>query len=305
MKTGPGGYRGRYAPSPTGDLHFGSLVAAVASYFHARSRDGVWVIRIEDIDPPREVPGSARRIVEDLKRFGMVSDEPVLFQSSRTGDYQAAANMLLKSGKAFWCGCTRSEIPAGAPYPGTCRNGLPDHKSKRSIRLRVDENAILFEDEVQGPCREQLSTTSGDFVIRRADGLAAYQLAVVLDDADQGITHVVRGCRSSRFDRKTGVPPTAAVAANTQLLSCALGKTRVGRKAQQASCFRPRCKAGPCNGHARCPGFSWSSGARNGRFAAPARVGHLELGHITCPQKSQIRGRVVSTVLTLSAPPRL
>lgn len=184
---------GRFAPSPTGDLHFGSLVAAVASYLQAKSAGGRWLVRIEDIDPPREVPGSSERILAELQRFGLESDLPVLYQSSRTAAYEAALEVLLECGVAYWCGCSRSDLPASGRYPGTCRQGLPAGKSPRSVRLRVTDQPVVFQDRVQGRIEENLAEKVGDFVIRRADGLAAYQLAVVVDDAFQGVTEVVRG----------------------------------------------------------------------------------------------------------------
>ena len=184
---------GRFAPSPTGDLHFGSLVAAVASYLQAKSAGGHWLIRVEDIDPPREVPGSADRILEDLQRFGMQPDQPVLYQSKRSDAYELAITDLLDQGQAYWCGCSRSELPASGIYPGTCSNGLPQGKTPRSVRLKVNDVAVSFTDLVQGQVEENLRKLVGDFVIKRADGLAAYQLAVVVDDAFQGVTEVVRG----------------------------------------------------------------------------------------------------------------
>lgn len=184
---------GRFAPSPTGDLHFGSLLAAIASYLQAKSGGGQWLIRVEDIDPPREVPGSAARILKDLYGFGMRPDQEVLYQSARTKAYELTINRLLENEKAYWCGCSRSELPASGIYPGTCRNGLPTGKSPRSVRLKVDDRVIRFNDQIQGPVEQNLEQSVGDFVIRRADGLAAYQLAVVVDDAFQGITEIVRG----------------------------------------------------------------------------------------------------------------
>lgn len=184
---------GRFAPSPTGDLHFGSLLAAVASYLQAKSTGGQWLVRIEDIDPPREVKGSATRILADLERFGMQSDREVLYQSTRFAAYEQALEELLGSGQAYWCGCSRSDLPASGIYPGTCRDGLPAGKSPRSVRLRVSDKTISFDDLIQGRVAENLAQTVGDFVIRRADGIAAYQLAVVIDDAFQDVTEVVRG----------------------------------------------------------------------------------------------------------------
>jgi glutamyl-Q tRNA(Asp) synthetase len=184
---------GRFAPSPTGDLHFGSLVAAVASYLQAKSSGGLWLIRVEDIDPPREVQGSAGRILGDLNEMGMRPDQPVLYQSRRSEAYDLAITALLDRGQAYRCGCSRAELPNSGVYPGTCRNGLPQGKSPRSVRLRVSDELVGFTDLVQGHVSENLQESVGDFVIRRADGLAAYQLAVVVDDAFQGVTEVVRG----------------------------------------------------------------------------------------------------------------
>lgn len=184
---------GRFAPSPTGDLHFGSLVAAVASFLNARSRGGRWLVRVEDIDPPREVPGSADSILRGLQRFGMRSDKPVLFQSSRRERHRAMVDRLLRDGLAYGCACSRRDLPPSGVYPGTCRNGLPAGKEARAVRLKVSNQDVVFDDLVQGRISENLSETTGDFVIWRADGLPAYQLAVVADDAFQGVTEVVRG----------------------------------------------------------------------------------------------------------------
>ena len=184
---------GRFAPSPTGELHFGSLVAAVASYLETKSRHGHWLIRVEDIDPPREVPGSADRILQTLQAFGMRSDSPVLFQGTRRASHRALVDRLLQEGKAFPCGCSRRDLPESGVYPGTCRDGLPAGKAPRAIRLKVDDRPVVFEDRIQGELGENLAETTGDFVIWRADGLPAYQLAVVADDNFQAVTEVVRG----------------------------------------------------------------------------------------------------------------
>lgn len=184
---------GRFAPSPTGDLHFGSLVAAVASYLQAKQAGGKWLVRVEDIDPPREVAGSAQRIIRDLLRFGMIADEAVLFQSQRSEAYDRACQQLLNSGQAYWCSCSRADLPSSGVYPGTCRNGIRPGRKARSIRVKVGAGKIRFRDRLQGEQVETLQESVGDFVIRRADGLFAYQLAVVIDDAFQNITEVVRG----------------------------------------------------------------------------------------------------------------
>ena len=180
---------GRFAPSPSGDLHFGSLVSAVGSYLEAKSAGGSWLIRIEDIDPPREVSGSAGRILEDLESLGMTADGPVLYQSTRLAAYQQALEMLLDRGRAYSCACTRKDLPASGIYPGTCRNGIEEGKQARSVRFLGNDVQETFTDRLQGV----ISGKVDDFIIRRADGLIAYQLAVVIDDHFQGITQVVRG----------------------------------------------------------------------------------------------------------------
>ena len=205
-------YIGRFAPSPTGSLHFGSLIAAVGSYLQARKAEGRWLIRIEDLDPPRVVPGSEARILEDLARFGMESDGPIVRQSDRSDAYEAALETLDRAGLLFPCACTRSELPPG-PYPGTCREGIPPGRTGRSLRVRVDHRPLEFTDLIQGPQTENLAETCGDFVVRRADGYFAYQLAVVVDDAWQNVTEVVRGAdlldstgRQRHLQRALGLP---------------------------------------------------------------------------------------------------
>lgn len=195
MSTHPGSknYVGRFAPSPTGRLHFGSLLAAVASYLQARKSRGKWLVRIEDIDPPREIAGSAEAILSDLAALGMIADEPVLFQSHRFKAYQRSCEQLIRSGLAYWCGCSRKDLLATGIYPGTCRNGLPPGKLPRALRVRVSDVPLAFMDEIHGEQIDDLQSSTGDFVIQRADGVYAYQLAVVVDDAFQNITEVVRG----------------------------------------------------------------------------------------------------------------
>jgi glutamyl-Q tRNA(Asp) synthetase len=187
------GYVGRFAPSPTGDLHFGSLLAAVGSFLQARHHGGKWLIRVEDIDPPREVEGSAQRILSDLRRLGLAPDEPVLLQSTRHEAYAAARDGLLATGLAFHCTCSRGDLPPGGIYPGTCRNGVQGHDGQSSVRIRVGRSKVEFTDRVLGSVAQDLAVEVGDFVIHRVGGLPAYQLAVVVDDAHQGITEVVRG----------------------------------------------------------------------------------------------------------------
>lgn len=199
MMTPSRGVVGRFAPSPSGDLHFGSLVAALASYCNAKAAGGRWLLRIDDLDTPRVVAGADRRIVEQLTAFGLVPDGPIMYQSERSAAYRDAIDALVASGHAFPCGCTRREAqagragPEGPIYPGTCRHGLPSGRSARSIRLRVSEETIVIDDRLQGRVAQHLAEEVGDFVIRRADGITAYQLATVVDDAAQGVTEVVRG----------------------------------------------------------------------------------------------------------------
>lgn len=192
---------GRFAPSPSGPLHFGSLVAAVGSYCLARQCGGAWLVRIEDLDAPRVVPGSADDILRTLEACGMEWDGPVLYQSRRTDRYQAALDRLQQSGLLFDCGCSRKEVLASAPhvgeegpvYAGVCRVGLPQGRRPRSLRIRVPQEQVCFVDGIFGAREQRLESVVGDFVLRRADGLFAYQLAVVVDDAESGVNQVVRG----------------------------------------------------------------------------------------------------------------
>jgi glutamyl-Q tRNA(Asp) synthetase len=193
-------YRGRFAPSPTGPLHFGSLVAALGSFLDARRHGGEWLVRMEDLDRQREVPGAADHILRTLDVFGFAWDGPVLRQSDRTAAYAEALNQLRRAGLLFACACSRAEIARrgrpgteGRIYPGTCRAGLPPGNPERALRIRTDGASVGFQDRFQGQIRQDLEQEVGDFVVRRADGVHAYQLAVVVDDAHQGITQVVRG----------------------------------------------------------------------------------------------------------------
>jgi glutamyl-Q tRNA(Asp) synthetase len=194
-------YHGRFAPSPTGPLHFGSLVAAVGSYLQARSQGGRWSVRIDDIDPPREMPGAADAILRTLDRFGLHWDGPVIYQSRRMDAYVDALTRLAAAGMTYPCVCSRRDIAehagdsqATVPYPGTCRQGVPPGSNDYAIRVRVEDAPIRFVDRAQGRVVENLNEISGDFVVRRRDGLIAYHLAVVVDDAEAGITEIVRGC---------------------------------------------------------------------------------------------------------------
>ncbi len=198
-------YTGRFAPSPTGPLHAGSLVAALASLLDARAHGGRWLLRIEDLDAPRAMPGAAQAIIDTLARLGFRHDDDVLFQSRRDLAYRQAFEQLLARGEAYPCACTRREIadsvtrrgeaPAGGerPYPGTCRDGMPAGREARAWRVRVDSVPVCWTDRRAGERCDRLDEQVGDFVVRRADGQWAYQLAVVVDDAAQGVTDVVRG----------------------------------------------------------------------------------------------------------------
>jgi len=193
-------YRGRFAPSPTGPLHFGSLVAAVASYLEAKSRAGEWLVRMEDLDTPRNVPGAADDILRALTACGMRWDDAVIYQSARTDAYHAELHRLRALGLVYPCACSRREIAdsavsgiEGPVYPGTCRAGLAPGKTVRAWRIDVRGADIRFDDAIQGPVLQDLARDIGDFVLLRADRVYAYQLAVVVDDAEQGITDVVRG----------------------------------------------------------------------------------------------------------------
>lgn len=191
-------YIGRFAPSPTGDLHLGTLIAAIASYLRARSQQGQWLLRIEDVDTLREVEGASDKILKILDFYGFEWDGEVVYQSARTELYEEALEQLTKSGLTFPCTCSRKLLRQTANelngiYPGTCStNHFPFHH-EHAIRTRVGTETVEFDDAVMGPYRQQLETECGDFVIRRRDGLFAYQLSVVVDDETQGITEVVRG----------------------------------------------------------------------------------------------------------------
>ena len=211
-------YIGRFAPSPTGPLHFGSLVAAVASYLDAKSNNGKWLVRIEDLDPPREPSGAADLILCQLEALGMHFDGEVLYQSTRLAAYEEALAQLNGKGLCFACNCTRGKIQStGSVYDGHCREqsiGLVNQTNNRfAIRLKTSESNISFEDKIQGMVQQNIQSACGDFVIKRKDKLFAYQLAVVVDDAYQNITHVVRGYdlldstpRQIYLQQKLGLP---------------------------------------------------------------------------------------------------
>jgi glutamyl-Q tRNA(Asp) synthetase len=191
-------YRGRFAPTPSGPLHFGSLVAAMGSFLDARTQGGEWLLRMEDVDPPRVAPGAADAILRTLEAYGFEWDGAVMWQSRRGEAYQAALDDLVKAGRVYGCTCTRKSLATGARwgvdgvvYPGTCR-GCPSSPAT-ALRLSVPDARVVFPDALLGRVACDMARECGDFVLKRADGIFAYQLAVVVDDAEQGITHVVRG----------------------------------------------------------------------------------------------------------------
>ena len=192
-------YRGRFAPSPTGPLHLGSLLAAVGSYIDAKLNHGKWFVRIDDIDTPRVVPDADSEILRCLEACGLHWDDSVIYQSTQLDYYQQALETLASRQHLFYCSCSRAEIAAqqiksnADIYPGTCREKTQRHDTDCAIRVKVDDRFIIFEDRYQGNIRHRIDQTIGDFVVKRRDGLFAYQLAIVVDDARQQITDVIRG----------------------------------------------------------------------------------------------------------------
>ena len=192
-------YQGRFAPSPTGPLHFGSLIAAVGSYLQARQQQGLWRLRIEDIDPPREVKGATESIIHTLDSYGFEWDGDIIYQSQRQDIYQAYLEQLIKDELVFPCTCSRKDISLlqknsnTQVYPGTCRTRKQSIQSQHALRVEAHQGEINFIDAIQGKQHFNLQTDIGDFVIKRVDGFFSYQLAVAVDDAIAGITEVVRG----------------------------------------------------------------------------------------------------------------
>ena len=254
-------YRGRFAPSPTGLLHAGSLMTAVGSYLEAHRRGGEWWVRMEDLDPPREVAGAADDILRTLEAFGFEWDGQVVYQSQRHQLYQAALQQLIEAGLVYPCTCSRKEITSvarrgvdGYVYPGWCRSGCRSQRASHAWRLRVDEPAVGFVDRLQGPYQQDLPQDIGDFVLLRADGYWAYQLAVVVDDAAQGMSDIVRGAdllvstpRQIHVQRCLGLPtPTychlpllvnaAGEKLSKQTLAPAINAADVSRELRQALC---------------------------------------------------------------------
>ena len=193
MSTEPATYRGRFAPSPTGPLHLGSLLAAVASHLDARANGGEWLVRIDDLDGPRNVPGAADAILRTLESHRLEWSQTVVRQSERTHLYRDALDRLERAGRTFRCSCSRSMLADERVYPGTCRVRRTPDGGDHATRVRVDDVVLEFDDAIQGVFSQALAQEVGDFVVQRRDGLFAYQLAVVVDDAAQKVDHIVRG----------------------------------------------------------------------------------------------------------------
>lgn len=245
VQTVPMDYCGRFAPSPTGALHFGSLVAALASWLRARHAGGRWLVRMEDLDPPRAVPGSAQSILAALPAFGLVADGPVLYQSQRTAAYDAAFAALRAAGAVFPCWCSRSELTLQGPHRDGYCVAHHDPQREPAWRLRAPDIDIAFDDLLQGPQSQNLRAAVGDFVIRRVDGIYSYQLACVVDDAFQGVTEVVRGCdlldstpRQIWLQRLLGLPTPA-------YLHLPLALDANGRKLSKSTDAQPVDAAAP------------------------------------------------------------
>jgi glutamyl-Q tRNA(Asp) synthetase len=256
-------YIGRFAPSPTGPLHFGSLIAAVGSYLEARAQQGRWLVRIDDLDPPREQPGAAADILHTLEHFGFEWDGPVVYQSRRHSAYREALARLTAGGLTYPCSCSRKEIAetgrsgaSGPIYTGACRNPANRRNNKPlSIRVRVPDRRICLHDGIQGEYCQNLAIDIGDFTLLRRDGLYSYHLAVTVDDAWQNITHIVRGIdlldsapRQLYLQELLGLPAPAyahlpvAVNHSGQKLSkqshaASLSRRHANRQLWQALCF--------------------------------------------------------------------
>lgn len=290
---------GRFAPSPTGPLHFGSLIAALASALEARCAGGRWIVRIEDVDAPRTRIGADRAILYELERLGFEWDEQPVWQSQRGELYRAALERLVADRRTYGCACSRREIADSASagdsaprYPGTCRGGLSPGRSARSTRLRVDAGqsdvVIRFDDRVQGKIVQNVEREIGDFVLDRADGQIAYQLAVVVDDAAQGVTEVVRGSdlldstpRQIFLQRVLGLP-TPAYAHLPVALDCngnKLSKQTLARPIAALPASQLLCAAldflgqqPPAALQHEAAGAVWAWAARNWQLAKVPRV---------------------------------
>jgi glutamyl-Q tRNA(Asp) synthetase len=272
-------YRGRFAPSPTGPLHLGSLVAAVGSWLRARAQDGAWLVRMEDLDPPREVPGAAADILDTLTAFGLESDEPVIYQSEREPAYRAAFEQLRAAAEIFPCWCSRSDLePAHGIHRGACV-AAPDGQRAPAWRVRVPEITIGFGDIALGPQAQNLGEVVGDFVVRRVEGWYAYQLAVVVDDGLQRISEVARGIdlldstpRQIYLQRLLGLP-------TPNYLHLPLVLDKDGRKLSKQDRARPVERDDPASALRAALGFLGLDDALRG---VPSNVSALLSAALRC-----------------------
>ena len=263
--------RGRFAPSPTGELHFGSIVAAVASFLDARSRGDEWLVRIDDIDAPRVASGAIATILRELERLGLHWDGDIVYQSTRTGLYAAALEALQAGGHCFPCACTRREV-GGRVYPGTCRNGVPAGRTARSIRVRADAGSIGIEDLVQGSCRQDLDRDIGDFIVYRADGVFAYHLATAFRRHGTGNHSRGPGGGPAAFDATAGVPAGSAFPATARVRARTRSHEPPGREARQADPRPAYPVAARVARGLRRASLSRPSPARGARGGAPGRA---------------------------------
>jgi glutamyl-Q tRNA(Asp) synthetase len=245
-------YRGRFAPTPSGPLHFGSMVAAIGSWCDARAHGGAWHLRIDDLDPPRVAPGAVDSMKRCLEAFALEWDGAIVHQSGRADAYHAALHRLREGKRLFACGCSRKEISEAAGeiadtsvYPGTCRDGLPAGRAARAQRLRVEDVTIGFDDLLQGRIEQRLASQVGDFVLYRADRVYSYHLACVVDDAEEGVTRVVRGAdlidstpRQVYLQRLLGAP-------TPEYLHLPIAVDRAGHKLSKQTLAHPVDPANP------------------------------------------------------------
>jgi glutamyl-Q tRNA(Asp) synthetase len=297
----PINYRGRFAPSPTGPLHFGSLVAALASFLDARANGGRWLVRIEDLDPPREIPGAADDILRTLEAYELHWDGSVVKQSERSDLYEVALTRLRAAGLVYDCSCSRTEIESTI-YPGTCRNGPKHPEPPHAIRFRASREPVVFEDALQGRVSMSVADDCGDFVVKRKDGLYAYQLAVTVDDAAQGITHVVRGADLlTSTPRQILLQDALSLEAHTYA-HVPLAVDRFGRKLSKSS-LAPAVGSQGSSSAAEITGTLWQALAFLGQAPPPAMrsgsISELNEWAVRHWQRTAVNGVRTQTVATV------